>query len=145
MLDLNAETTFLAVYDGDCGLCAKSVLFILKHDIRKRYLFTPIQSPLGAHICTLAGINPDDPSSFIAIVGGRRYTKGLAVLSVTTSLGGAWLMLWPFKILPTSLLNWIYDLVAKRRKSLFSSAKQCLADPSLKSRLILTNEPSQTS
>jgi len=127
----------LAAYDGDCGLCARSVQFILRHDAARRYRFSPIQSALGKAICTEAGIDPADPSSFVAIVEGRLHSKSDAVLRVAISFGGPWRILSLLLLVPRPCRDLLYDLVARRRKSLWPEARQCLADPNLRGRIIL--------
>lgn len=140
-MDLASKNAYLAVYDGDCGLCAASVQFIFRHDKDKQYFFTPIQSPLGSAICCELGISPENPSGFVAIVGGKHYTKSRAVLRVAVSFGGAWKVLFILWVIPRILLDWIYDLIACRRKTIFQSARQCMVDPSFKSRMILKRVP----
>jgi len=127
----------LAVYDGDCGLCARSVQFILRHDAAGRFRFSPIQSALGKAVCTEAAIDPADPSSFVAIVDGRLYTKSSAVLRVAISFGGPWKLVSLLLLVPRPCRDFLYDLVARRRKSLWPEARQCLVDPVLKGRILL--------
>jgi len=127
----------LAVYDGDCGLCARSVQCILRHDAARRFRFSPIQSPLGTAVCAEAGIDPADPSSFVASVDGRFYTKSSAVLRVAINFGGPWKALRLLLLVPRPCRDVFYDLVARRRKSLWPEARQCLLDPKLKARIVL--------
>ena len=37
----------LVLFDGVCNLCNKSVIFIIKRDVRKNFKFAPMQSSLG--------------------------------------------------------------------------------------------------
>jgi predicted DCC family thiol-disulfide oxidoreductase YuxK len=136
MSKLTEKYPYLAVYDGECGLCAKSVQFILRHDAAGRFRFSPIQSILGQAVCAEAGIDPTDPSSFIAIVDGRVHTKSRAVLQVAMNFGGAWKLWGLFRLVPTRLADLGYDWVARRRRRLFPSASQCLVSPELRARIV---------
>jgi len=137
MSELTDRHAYLVVYDGDCGLCARSVQFILKHDRAGRYRFSPHSSPLGKALCAEAGLDAMQPSSLIAIVDRTLHTKSRAVLAVASSFGGPWTLVGCFRLVPRAVADRLYDWVARRRKSFFPSASHCLASPELRSRILL--------
>jgi predicted DCC family thiol-disulfide oxidoreductase YuxK len=56
----------------------------------------------------------------------RRLTKARAVLFAISALGWPWKIAGVFGILPTALLDWLYDLVARNRYRVFGRRDHCL-------------------
>lgn len=107
-------------YDGGCGLCHGAVLFVLKRDKAGVFRFAPLESE------TLAEQVPTEvraalPDSLVLLLpDGRLLTRSSAVVEMLKLLGGGWRilggLLW---VVPRSLRNIGYDLIAKVRHRLF--------------------------
>ena len=108
----------LLLYDGDCAFCQFWVNFILKRDKRKHFLFAPLQIQGSSDLCRDNGIEPNGKSVLILDDVGLSE-KSTAVLRICSKLGGVWLA---FSILgifiPKFFRDWLYVLVAQRRKSI---------------------------
>lgn len=120
----------LVLYDGVCGLCDRSVQFILRHDKRDRFRFATLQGGTGSEVARKHGIDPTQLSSFVLILdfeGDREtaMTKGRAGMRVLWELGGAWRLLGWLSILPSWLVDPFYNLVAKNRYRLFGKLEAC--------------------
>ena len=50
----------ILLYDGVCGLCNRSVQFILRHDRNAIFRLASLQSAIGRTILARHGANPDD-------------------------------------------------------------------------------------
>lgn len=107
--------TDLVLYDGVCGLCNRTVTFLLRRDRADRLRFAPIQSATGRQILTRHGRNPDALDTFYVVAGDRLYERGDAVRRVASALGGPWSLV---RFVPRPLLNVGYDFVARRRGKL---------------------------
>ena len=126
------------LFDGVCNLCNSSVQFIIQHDKKGRYKFSALQSPFGQDQLQKFGISPSALSSVILIRESIAYQKSDAALEIARGFSGFWSALYVFKILPRFFRNWIYDLIAKNRYSLFGKRNECMIPtPELKSRFIL--------
>jgi predicted DCC family thiol-disulfide oxidoreductase YuxK len=127
---------YLVLYDGVCGLCQRSVQFILKRDPRGRFHFMPLQSRDAVALLERHGrLSPGeavDYDSFILVQAPgtdreRVFSKWQAARRVARGLGGlmgvgAALAFW----VPTAVGDWLYDQVATRRYRWFGKADACL-------------------
>jgi len=117
----------IILYDGDCGLCNKSVAWLLKHDKKRHFRFASLTSNFAReHI----GINIEKLNfdSVILIDNGIKYFYSEAVFRILKIIGGRYSLLRIFKIIPVSISDFLYKLIAKYRDKLFKSHKCSLID-----------------
>jgi predicted DCC family thiol-disulfide oxidoreductase YuxK len=120
----------LVLYDGVCGLCNRSVGVILRRDQAKRFRFASIQSELGRRILARHGHGEDVLDSLIVIVddgerSGRLLRKSDAVLYIASRVGGLWRLSRVFRILPVSVLDRLYGMIARNRYAWFGKYDSC--------------------
>ena len=117
----------LLLYDGECGLCATSVQWILEHDLRPRrgprLRFAPLQGPTAAPILPRQELVPG-PNGFDTLIlvtdphraGERALVRSDAVLSILRYLGGPWRLLGVLgALVPRPLRDAAYKVVANNR------------------------------
>ena len=120
----------LILFDGVCGLCNRFNSFVLPRDVRGVFHFAPIQSELARSTLLHFGRNPDVLDSFHVVVdyrsaSPRLRSKAEAALFVARELGGIWRLSTVLQVLPVSLLNGIYDLIARHRYRIFGRYDNC--------------------
>lgn len=112
----------LMFYDGGCGLCHRSVAFVVRRDRDgSRFRFAPLGGPafLDAIPAAERGALPD--SIVVRTADGRTLVRSAAVLHVGRRLGGVWAALARAAgLVPRPLLDWGYDGVARIRGRLFA-------------------------
>ncbi|MCU0441256.1 MAG: DCC1-like thiol-disulfide oxidoreductase family protein [Bacteroidia bacterium] len=108
-------------YDGLCGLCDKSVQFILKHDRKKTFRFAPLQSDFAKE--TLGHAFAFD--SVVLYHQNKTYFRSTAALRVLKLLGGFWMIPSILLLVPTFIRNAIYDFVARNRYKWFGKFDTC--------------------
>jgi predicted DCC family thiol-disulfide oxidoreductase YuxK len=123
----------ILLYDGTCGLCARSVQFVLRNERRSHKLrFATLQGPHGA---AALRSNPDLATVDSVIwlepgVGGappRVLVRSDAVLAVLRHLGGAWAWLAAVgRIVPRVSRDFLYRIVARYRYRVFGRDQSCL-------------------
>lgn len=132
-----ARSTETIFYDGHCGLCHGFVNFTLQEEPAPHFSFAPLQG--SAFLATVpaerrAGL----PDSVVVLTDdGQLLVKSAAVRHVLARLGGTWRVLAALgAILPTGLLDFFYDRIARIRKKLFATpADVCpMVPPGLRSR-----------
>ena len=99
-------------YDGNCGLCQRSVKFLFKADKQKKLLFAPLN---GA---TFKSLYKDYPATLTSVrfyQNGKTFEKSKAILKLCWELGGFYRIIYFFIIIPSSIRDFIYDQIAKRR------------------------------
>ncbi len=132
----------LVLYDGECGLCGRATQFILRHDRRDRYRFTPLQGPLGHQLLEKHRRQTGTLDTVIVLAHYGQPNEALldkasAALHVLISLGGLWNLLRPARWLPSFLTNAIYDWVARHRYGWFGHADACqLATPEQRAKFL---------
>jgi predicted DCC family thiol-disulfide oxidoreductase YuxK len=127
----DAEGRHLLLFDGFCGLCSRLVQFVLGRDRLAVFHFASLQSVAGRAAVKRSGNSPDLPTTIYVFADYRKakarlLTKARAVLFVMDALGWPWKAAGLLGILPTGLLDALYDLVARNRYRVFGRREQCL-------------------
>ena len=123
---------------GHCGLCHRTVKFILKHDRSgNAFRFSPLQGE------TIQARIPADrraglPDSFVVLTrDGALLIRSNASLHMLERLGGGWKILAKIlSVIPRSLRDFVYDSVARVRYRLFGRRDDLcpIVPPNLRAR-----------
>lgn len=116
----------LWLFDGVCNLCSGSVRAVLAIDRKGLIRFTPIQSAYGRQLALAHGVDPDQPTSFLFLDGGRALEKSAAILALLRRLGPPWSWLAVLGVLPGSWLDRAYDWLAANRYRLLGKRATCM-------------------
>lgn len=112
-------------YDGECGLCARSVQFVLHRDPEHRFQFAPLQGSTAQQ--TLPALHTQDVSSVVFHHAGQNWRRSAAAVRVLWTLGGKWkacaAALW---LIPAPVRDLAYRLIARYRHRLFPAGTACL-------------------
>jgi predicted DCC family thiol-disulfide oxidoreductase YuxK len=125
-----AKGAHLVLYDGVCGLCSRLLRFLLKHDHRAVFTFASLQSEVGRVMVERFGGNPNELTSFYVLANYRAnhaqmFSRSSAALFVAGELGWPWKMAVLMRILPTAILDHVYNFVARNRYRVFGRYEQC--------------------
>ena len=119
----------ILLYDGVCGLCTRSVQFIIKYEARREILFTPFQSPLGKYLFQqIGGSDSIDSVILIQITKNGHWShhiKSDVVVEIAPFLRFPWRLLAWIKVLPRGIRDNLYDLTAKYRYKIWGRLKKC--------------------
>ena len=132
----------IVFYDGVCGLCNRLVRFVLRRDPGGRFRFASLQSGFAREVLPPRGKDPSrlDTLHLLLDPGGpgeRVLSKGRAALEVLRILGGPWKLVSLLRVLPTRLVDFGYDQIARRRYRWFGRHETCpLPDPRHRDRFI---------
>jgi len=121
----NSIDSKIILFDGVCNFCNYWVNFIIDHDKEDHFKFAALQSEKGKELLDKFNLPEDDFDSFILISQNKVYKKSLAAFEIAKQLNGWPKILIPFGILPHSLIDLIYDLVAKNRYKFFGKKDAC--------------------
>ena len=116
----------IVIFDGVCNFCNSSVNFIIRHDPNVKFLFVTMQSKRTQKLLTQYQIDSNKTDSIVLIKNGKAFIKSGAVLEIAKGLSGIWPIFYVFKIIPSSLRNYLYDLFAARRYKLFGKKDACM-------------------
>ncbi|MFQ5732967.1 MAG: thiol-disulfide oxidoreductase DCC family protein [Planctomycetaceae bacterium] len=111
-------------FDGVCGLCNRTVDFILDRDRDGTFLFSPLQGETAKR--HLAPGDVESLGSMVLRIGGTTYRQSSAVSRMLMRLPGVWkvlgAMLW---LIPWPLRHLGYKIVAANRYRLFGRKETC--------------------
>lgn len=132
--DISGKT--ILFFDGNCGLCNRSVKFVLRKEKNKTLLFSALQSEFADN--TLPPYNlKESLDSMVLLENGKIYLQSSAALRVTKYLKGLWPLMMVFIIVPPFIRNGVYNYIAKNRITWFGTADYCeMMTPELKNRFI---------
>jgi predicted DCC family thiol-disulfide oxidoreductase YuxK len=107
-------------YDGNCGLCHRTVRFLLAEDQAAAFRFAPLHEETFLRVLSEEQ-RRDLPDSLVLLTeDGRVLTRSDAVVRLLLRLGGCWTLLGGIlRAIPRSARNAGYDLVAAIRLRLF--------------------------
>jgi len=114
------------LFDGVCNLCNRWIQFVIRRDPEGVFRFAPLQSEAGERLLAECGLPADHMDSVILVEGEEYYTKSGAALRTAKHLGGIYRTLWPLRIVPRRLRDFVYDVVAARRYRWFGKRDQCM-------------------
>lgn len=130
----------LLFYDGGCGLCHRSVKFVLARDLEgTRFRYAPLQGSTFRDSYDAARRADLPDSVVVRTADGRTLVRSQAALHIAERLGGGWRVLARIGgLFPAWLLDLGYDLVARVRLRLFTRpAEACpMLPPELRQRFL---------
>jgi predicted DCC family thiol-disulfide oxidoreductase YuxK len=130
-------------YDGDCGLCHRSVRFILAEERASpeplRLRFAPLASESFEAMLARHGLARRDlPDSIVLeLEDGSLCTQATAAIEIASRLGGLWRAIaFVARGLPRSALDRLYEGIARIRKRVFAKpGDRCpILPPELRAR-----------
>jgi len=119
----------LLLYDGDCGLCAKSVQWILAHERDHTVRFAPLQGETTAALRERYPNIPTSVDSVVYIDDGKAHLRSKAFLHAAKHLRAPWRWGHAFRWIPGFLLNWMYRFIAAIRFKVWGRADACALVP----------------
>ena len=115
----------VVVFDGLCHVCSGGVRFVLRHPVDPPFEMVPMQSDRGRRLLAAHGIEPEDPTTFLVLDGGRAMTESDGCIHVATQLGGAWRLAAVVRIVPKPLRDRLYRVLARNRYNWFGKRDVC--------------------
>lgn len=126
------ENSLIVIFDDDCLMCNSFILKIISKDQKEGIKFTSLNSNSSKKIISEKRIKLPKGETIIFISKDKYYFKSTAIIEIYKSVG-AWHFLILY-IIPKTLRDIVYDVVAKHRKKIQSS-KVCAIMPASKKKL----------
>ena len=120
----------LVLFDGVCGLCARSVQLLLDHDPEGRFVFSPLQ---GERARALRARHPELPEDLDSIIyvesypaGGERLSyRSRAIFRICLEMPAPYRWLAVFRVLPSALPDLVYRMIASVRYRVWGKRDIC--------------------
>ena len=128
---------YVVLFDGVCNLCNGTVNFIMDRDSKGQFKFSSLQSPYGQQIIKQFNLTGDYLNTVVLVEEQEVYLRSKAVLRIFKHLGGICKLLYIFIIVPASILDFFYNIVAKYRYAWFGKRESCrMPDEETKNKFI---------
>ena len=106
------------IYDDECDFCCSVVRKLTALIDRPEITYIPLKSPKGKQLISDHDLH--DVNSVIYIdEEDETYIKAIAVLRVFRGIKTPYSLIYLFNIFPDSILNAIYDFIAKNRMKIY--------------------------
>ncbi len=113
-------------FDGFCNLCSDTVTFILRHERDHAIRFSTLQSDLGKRLQKEAAEKYGEIDSFLFVIDGKLFIKSTAVLLVADHMLFPFRLARHFMVIPASIRDKVYDIVARHRYKFFGKKTSCM-------------------
>ena len=114
------------LFDGVCNLCNGWVQFLLEHDKRATFRFSPLQSKFSQSIFKEQKLPANYLESIVLVEGSDIYFSSTAVLRTMKLLGGIYSLLYLMVIIPKFIREPVYHFIVKHRYAWFGKRETCM-------------------
>ena len=113
------------LYDGTCGLCHRSVQWILRHERDHELSFAPLQGATAAALRVRFPEIPQTLESVVLVADGRARLRSKAFLYTARHLRAPWRWAYALRWLPALVLDLGYRVIARIRYRVWGRAELC--------------------
>ncbi len=113
----------IVFFDGYCGLCNRSVNFLMKRDKKNALYFAPLQGQTAEALFHHGELELYD--SIVLYYNERVYYRSTAILKLLLLIGRGWQLMGIFFIIPSFIRNALYEFIAKNRLKWFGKRETC--------------------
>lgn len=130
------------LYDGECGLCTRSVLWTLAHERDTRVRFASLQSQVGMsllfeHGMTSAAGGRPKVDSIVFVDAEGAHVRSEALMRLAAHLRAPWRWFRVGRLCPRVLRDAVYDMVARHRRRWLNTNQVCVVgDEATRSRFL---------
>jgi predicted DCC family thiol-disulfide oxidoreductase YuxK len=114
----------IVFYDGYCGLCSRTINFLLAKDKKKNFHFAPLDGKTFDKLL-LSGKISQKKDSVILYQDGLALYESDATLAIMSVLPAPWRFLAILRFIPKSIRNLVYRIIAKNRIGWFGKHEKC--------------------
>ncbi len=132
------EPKKIILFDGVCTVCNGFVQFIIKRDKEDLFRFASLQSEIAQKLLSERTIDTQKIDSVVLIEPGvAYYLKSDAALEIGKELKGYRTLSKILGLIPSSLRNIVYDIIARNRYSWYGKKDECMIPtPEIKSKFL---------
>jgi predicted DCC family thiol-disulfide oxidoreductase YuxK len=127
----------IVLYDGTCGLCHKSVQWLLRHERDHVVQFAPLQGETADRLRARFPQIPRTLETMVLVDDDRAHLRSKAFLHVARHLQAPWRWAYAVRWFPGFVLDLGYRIVAALRYRIWGRADACdLPSPEQRARFL---------
>jgi len=115
----------IVLFDGSCGFCSRWVRFIRKNDKLNKITCIPSQSDEAAELSGIKNVRDLAGDTVIFVQNERIYYRSEAAIRILANLGGWYRISKVLLIIPSSIRDYFYTLVARNRHKWSGNDEEC--------------------
>ena len=121
------ENRTILFYDGECGVCSRTIRFILKNERSNKLYFSSLQGDFAIHFLAKLGIESVSSNTLYLFENGKLYHKSRAALKLIAYLKRPFGLLKILYVFPRFFLDFVYDRIAANRKVFFKDVCELIS------------------
>lgn len=121
---MSPESQPIILYDGICGLCHRTVRFLIRRD-RKQLRYAPLQGTTAASLRALYPQIPQTLESVVLVDGGTVYLRSKALFYAARYLTLPWRWAYQLRWMPVFLTDFCYRRIAHLRYRVWGQLDSC--------------------
>ena len=127
------------LFDAVCKLCNGWSRFIIRFDKQHKFTLCSVQSAEGQAILEWFALPLDNFTTMLLVKGDRAFSKSDSFIEIMKQLPLPFSLGVILKLIPRSLRDWLYDLIALNRYRLFGKYEACILPSADHQRRFLDN------
>ncbi len=125
------------IYDGNCGFCNKTIMFIAKNDRNNSFNFVSSLSVFGKKILKKYNIKGLEKTTIILIKENKIYSKSTAIKKIMLELPYYKLIGFLMFVFPKKIADYGYDFISKNRKLIIKNTTCEIPSSEIRKKFIL--------
>lgn len=116
------------VYDNGCNLCTGIIKFIKRRKNFSHFMFIPLASEEGRILLVQSGLKPNETDTVVYKTEKGVSIRSSAVINILKDLGRGWRLFYILILIPPSIRDFIYKLIAGNRYTFTGKGNSCEID-----------------
>ena len=121
------ENRTILFYDGECGVCNRTVRFILKNERSNNLYFSSLQGDFAILFLAKRGIESVSSNTLYLFENGKLYHKSRAAMKLIPYLKRSFGILKILSVFPRFFRDFVYDRIAANRKVFFKDVCELIS------------------
>jgi predicted DCC family thiol-disulfide oxidoreductase YuxK len=113
-------------FDGVCNFCNSIINFIIRHDKKNIFYFSPLQSEFCKKTLQQFPVPFEGLDTVILLYQDATFQRSEAFFEIVKMLRFPWSILRYFRIIPGKLRDIIYFNISRNRYSWFGKSESCM-------------------
>jgi predicted DCC family thiol-disulfide oxidoreductase YuxK len=121
------ENQTILFYDGECGVCSRTVRFIFKNERSNDLFFSSLQGNFAIRFLAERGIESVSSNTVYLFENGKLYNKSRAAMKLIPYLKRPFCILKILSVFPRFFRDFVYDRIAANRKVFFKDVCELIS------------------
>lgn len=126
------------IYDGSCGFCNKTIMFIAKIDKKDKFKFVHNFSNFGKELLQENNIKGLEKDTIILVEKNKVFVKSTAVKRIFLETSNYYFLGVLLSIFPEKISNYLYNFISNRRKRIINNSICKIPNGEIRKKFLIT-------